>query len=202
MGSKLGIKMGTVWGVTLIVTGLISVVFSSVALAAEDTGESLSADAPTALENQPNPNGRFLSLLHAANIAEIESANFAKAKASGKAVRTFAKRLVNDHTKSDHHVTGLALREGFALADAHLINEQDKDQTARLQNLRMLSGINFDRAFVSAMQEAHQRVIERVTEMLPKLTDANCKNLAWSVLPELRKHSKMGADLAKTILAE
>lgn len=165
-------------------------------------GQTWASPIPSA-ELPTNPNGKFLSQLHAANLMAVELGKLARSRGTEPRVKSYAKRLVRDYTRSDHFVTGLALREGFALADTKIFYPAQSEAFAALAQLRLQpSGELFDRTFLKAARSLQEKMIKTASSSVDKLSHGPTRNLAWQILPEWRYRLDICKQLEKVVLAE
>jgi putative membrane protein len=109
-----------------------------------------------------------LTQLAAANKAEIQQAQAAAKKASMTTVRQFANQLVKDHKANSEKLQQVAKQAGVSLADASASSES---QSATMGELQGKSGTEFDRAFIAAQIDAHQRNLDKIRNQLLPSTD-------------------------------
>lgn len=125
-----------------------------------------------------------------ANIAEIEAGKLAQSKTRNEKVRSFAQKMIDDHTKAQGELQQLAQQKGVTLP-----TEPDKAHQAALKKLGELSGAAFDRSYMKQgglndHKQAHQ-LLERVEA---KAADPELKAMAAKMLPSIEEHMKMAQD--------
>ena len=106
--------------------------------------------------------------LAAANKAEIQQAQAAAKKASTTTVKQFANQLIKDHKANSETLQQVAKQAGVSLADASASSES---QSATMGELQGKSGMDFDRAFIAAQIDAHQRNLDKIRNQLLPSTD-------------------------------
>jgi putative membrane protein len=129
--------------------------------------------------------------LAAANLAEIETAKLAQSKASSDQVRSFAQKMIDDHTKAQDQVQQLAQAKGVQLPTA-----PDAKHQAAMKKLSALSGNAFDRQYMSKAglsdhREAH-RLVARISS---RAHDADVKALGTTLLPTIDQHLQMAQQM-------
>lgn len=123
--------------------------------------------------------------------AEIELGEMALEKSSNDDVKKFAKRMVTDHTASSAKLKTVAGKENISLPQS-----LDTEHKATKQKLSALRGEEFDREYMKAMSNGHDKAValfesaSQSTEVSPDL-----KQFASSTLPTLRDHQKMAHTL-------
>ena len=117
---------------------------------------------------------------------EVAAATLASTTASDAAVKSFANRLVQDHTAMNDKVLA-ASGQADAAAPA-----PDATATADLQGK---TGAEFDRAFIDKMVSDHQAAIALFENAAQNASTDQAKSLAQDGLPKLREHLQTAQDL-------
>lgn len=152
---------------------LVAALFAfAAALNAADTKSSLN---PT--------DEKFVKATGESGMAEVKIATLGTQKAERADVKEFATMLVNDHTKVNEELTGLAKAKGVELS---AIVSADAANT--FKDLEQESGAGFDKAFLSQMKDAHEKSISNFEDAEKNATDGEVKAWAGKTLPALRTH--------------
>src|SRR5689334_21475674 len=88
----------------------------------------------------------FVKKAAAGGMAEVKLGQLAEERGSNPAVKTFGRRMVQDHSKADNELKGAASKENMELP-----TEMDKSDQAAYDRLSKLSGDSFDRAYARDM---------------------------------------------------
>jgi putative membrane protein len=138
------------------------------------------------------PDAGFARTAAESGAAEIRVAQLAVQRAEAKAVRTFARRMIADHTKLANELTRIAKRKGITLpAD---LNGQDR---ATLADLTMRTDGAFDDAYIRSQINAHEIAVSVFQQEADHGTDADLKAFAAASLPTLKDHLQMAKDTGK-----
>ena len=136
----------------------------------------------------------FISHAAQGGQAEVELAQLAKEKASNPEVKAYAERLERDHSKANDELKSLASSKHVTLPGSM------KTYAANLkERLSKLSGAEFDRAYVAAMVEDHQKDVRAFEREATAGADADVKAFASKTLPTLKEHLQQAQQLAKTV---
>ena len=133
-----------------------------------------------------------LAKLHDVNQHEIMMGNLARDKAMSRDVKKYGERLVKDHEGADKKVSALAAKHNVVLADAEpksdeWTQEKAKDAQA-MADLQKLTGMDFDRQFLTDMIQGHDKVIAMVAEVKASQQNAELNKLLDDLLPSLKRH--------------
>ena len=108
-----------------------------------------------------------------ADMAEVKLGQLAEQKGTNPAVRDFAKRMVQDHSKNENDLTTTASRENVALPSG--IDKADQNTYDRLSKL---SGDSFDRAYARDMVKDHTKDVAEFQKEAKDGHDEAIKNYA------------------------
>lgn len=128
----------------------------------------------------------WLTGMHQANLADVDYGRLAQRLGATSAVRHAGSMLVTDHTELDRKVTGVARDLGVDLPSSA--------RPAQLDVARRLAGKTggrFDRDFVAALTEGHQKAIDDTEREVRHGSAPTAVGLARAALPGLREHLSM-----------
>lgn len=127
---------------------------------------------------------KFLEEAAQSGHAEVEGSRLALESASSPAVKEFAQKMVDDHTKAHDELIALAQRKGFTPPD-----EPSMVQRTEILGLRALSGETFDRMYAARIGEAaHENAVELFQRASAEAKDPDIRAYAEKHLPKLREH--------------
>jgi len=126
--------------------------------------------------------------------AEIELGNVAQHNASGDAVKQFAQRMVQDHGKVSQDLERLASSKNIALTQT--VNEEQRKNSARLSKL---SGAKFDREYMQAMVEDHQKAVDQFQREANNAQDPDLKSFVSNTLPTLQEHLRQAQEVSNSL---
>lgn len=141
-------------------------------------------------QDRNNPDAMFLSTAAQANLGEVDAGRLAEQKASDSDVRKFGQHMVEDHTAANGELVSLARRKGITVP-----SETDSEHKKIASKLANLSGAEFDRKYMEAMVNGHQKVVALFEANSKSARDADIRAFAEGQLPTLRKHLKMARDI-------
>jgi putative membrane protein len=126
-----------------------------------------------------------------ANMAEVAAGKMAVGKTQNADVKTFAQKMIDDHSKALNDVTTLAQSKGVTLP-----TDVDPPHKAMAAKLDKLSGDAFDKAYMAdAGVSDHTKVHAKLKDFEAKAKDADVKALAAKMLPTVEEHLKMAKDM-------
>lgn len=157
---------------------------------------SLLAAIPAAsAQTRANSNdAKFIDKMAVDGTAEVELGKLAEQKSSNPQVKTFAQRLVSDHTKANQQLMSIAQRDG-----ATPPKSADKEHSALQARLAKLNGQAFDRAFVQAQVEDHQKDIRYLQQQAQAVQDPNLKSFIRETLPVMQQHLQMAEQIENQV---
>lgn len=151
--------------------------------------------AQTGLPRTAKPTDQvFLLNTAKANLAEVELGKLALQNASSDQVKTFAKRMVDDHSKANEELRALAASKNVVLPSA--VDPQDM---AVHDKLMALKGEAFDREYITMMVAGHAKVAESLRVESESGKDADVKAWADRTLPTVEVHLKMARETDRVV---
>ncbi|HEU4565580.1 MAG TPA: DUF4142 domain-containing protein [Gemmatimonadaceae bacterium] len=140
----------------------------------------------------------IVAYLSAANQGEIDEGKLAEKKATNPAVKSFARRMVTDHTKMLHE--GDALAKKLNINPATATQGDVKDVASRSQDeLKDLggkkAGKDFDEDYIEKQIDDHQKVADKLNDLIGKTQNAQLKNLMQQALPKVQSHLNSAKDI-------
>jgi len=134
----------------------------------------------------------FVDEASAKGIAEIEAAKLAMSESESQDVKTFAQKMIDDHTKANQKLAELARQhDDLEMSDDATLMDQ-----AKAMILELREGENFDEAYANNQVVAHEQTIELFREYAKNGENAELKKYAESTLKTLEQHLNKAQELA------
>jgi len=127
-------------------------------------------------------------------MAEVELGKLAQDKGSSEQVKSFGKRMVDDHSKANDELQTLAKNKSITLP-----SDLDPKDKALKDRLSKLSGAAFDRAYMNAMLQDHRKDVNEFRMESKSGKDADVKAFAAKTLPTLEDHLKLAQEAEKAV---
>jgi putative membrane protein len=142
----------------------------------------LGADTPGHHGAKASSPTDFIKNAAGVGMAEVQLGTLAQERASSDDVKTFAKRMVDDHTKANTELEKIAQKKHVTLP-----KELDAKHKALYDRLSKLSGSEFDRAYMNEMLSGHREVVAEF-QRETKSSDADVRDFATRTLPTIEQH--------------
>ncbi|HMN84319.1 MAG TPA: DUF4142 domain-containing protein [Burkholderiaceae bacterium] len=126
------------------------------------------------------------------SLAEVEMGRIAQQQAASDDVKTFAGRMIDEHTRTGEQLAQLATTAG-----APMPTELDRGARDDVQKLSRLSGEQFDKAYLKRMVSEHKKTIAMFEKQARSGKDPNLKAFAEQTLPILRSHREMALQIVE-----
>ena len=127
-------------------------------------------------------------------MAEVKLGQLAQEKGSNDTVKSFGKRMVDDHSKAGDKLKEVAARESITLPT----DISAKDQVT-YDRLAKLNGAVFDRAYARDMVKDHETDVAAFQKEANAGRDDSLKSFASETLPTLQDHLKQAKEMMKTV---
>jgi putative membrane protein len=180
------------------VTVTLSAVGSWAVLAHQDTPASKSTTAASATSKSSTrsatPDVHFAKEAARGGMAEVKLGQLAQEKGSSDMVKTFGKRMVDDHSKAGDKLKEVASHESITLPS----DLSAKDQ-ATYDRLSKLNGAAFDRAYARDMVKDHETDVAAFQKEANAGKNDSLKSFASETLPTLQDHLKQAKEMMKTV---
>ena len=159
----------------------------SSARAASGSSAASGAVAPS------NPGGDALALTDAqiasitdrVHSAEIEQAELARQKSRDPRVQSFATMMIDHHWQAQRQQRALHVGE----AESPLGEELTRDARSTIDSLKAKQGPEFDRAYLQAQVEGHQKVLHTIQrELRPNARDPGLGDYLEELEPQVALH--------------
>ena len=145
-----------------------------------------SAPPQTTVRSEKNGDAEFVKRVAEGGQKEIEAGKLALRQAASADVRTFADRMVKDHTTSNAELLSLADTPPPAAPDP---------TRSPLAALAAQTGPAFDRAYLGQSVTDHEVMVALFEQEASSGKDARLKLWAEQKLPALREHLEMARGL-------
>jgi putative membrane protein len=148
--------------------------------------------AAFAADSLSHSDSSFLKSAEEDGLYEIQAGKIALNKATDPQVKTFAQKLIDDHTKANQDIEQLAATKGVKLPTSPSLTEK-----AKLEALEHWSQSGFDHHFADGVGvSAHESDVKEFTKQSMDAKDPDVKALAAKQLPTLQEHLSMARQLA------
>lgn len=139
----------------------------------------------------------IVAKLDASDKGEVELARLMETKATSDSVKSYARTLVADHTKSEQQV--MTLERQLKLAEKPLKSDTTRQAAIHLLTKfrSMPKGAATDSAFVQHEIEDHQHDIADAKAMQTQAKDAQLQQLIQQTIPVLQKHLDLAQRLSQ-----
>ena len=134
----------------------------------------------------------FMTKAAQGGMMEIHLAQMAQQKAASENVKSYARKLEEDHSKASEQLKKIAQERSVQLPSD--MGEHQK-HVAKFQNL---SGEEFDRAFMKMQVQHHKKDIGEFRKYQTRSMDTDLKEFAAAQMPVLQQHFEQAQQVANT----
>ena len=148
------------------------------------------AAAPPKVE--PLSDEQIAAVTDAANTAEIEQAKLAESKSKDAGVKRFAAMMIEHHGAAKQKQAKLKIKPAESAVSTGL----QADAASTLDALKTDKGKDFDKAYIAAQVDAHQKVLDTINDkLLPNVKNADLKAYLDEIKPRVEQHLKEAKQL-------
>ena len=142
-----------------------------------------------------------LAMLDIINLSEIDSADLAKEKASSEEVRTFASRLLNDHTAMLQETRQLAQQINVDPQMPVLASMVGKWHQETMEELRSMSGADFDHTYLKYQITMHEQAIDLVQHTASSVHNRHLHSYLKGARQDLLTHVSTASAIDRHVVA-
>jgi putative membrane protein len=124
---------------------------------------------------------------------EIQLAQLAAQRATNAEVRSFAQKLVDDHTKVNSELMTIASQKNVKV-------DKDDDKDRAYKRLSKKTGSEFDQEFVEHMIDEHEKDIKQFEKAASDAKDADVRAFASKHVADLRSHLQQAQGLRQSLM--
>jgi putative membrane protein len=176
------------------VTLTLSAIGSWAVLAHQDSPTTANTRTTAAKSRPPMGDAHFAKEAAQGGMAEVKLGQLAQEKGANDSVKSFGKRMVDDHSKAGDKLKEVTSRENITLPT----DISAKDQ-ATYDRLSKLNGAAFDRAYARDMVKDHQTDVAAFQKEANTGRDDSLKGFASETLPTLQHHLKQAEEMMKSV---
>jgi putative membrane protein len=137
---------------------------------------------------------RFVTKAADSGTTEINLAKLAAERATNSEVKSFAQKLVDDHTKVGEELKTLAGQKNVKLDDDDLGSDRAH------KRLSKKSGAEFDQEFVEHMVDMHEADVKMFEKAAEDAKDPELKSFAAKHVDHLRQHLQQAQSLRSSLM--
>ena len=135
---------------------------------------------------------QIAAVTDAANTAEIEQAKLAESKSKDADVKRFAAMMIAHHGAAKQKQAKLKIKPAESAVSTGL----QADAASTLDALKTDKGKDFDKAYIAAQVDAHQKVLDTINDkLLPNVKNADLKAYLDEIKPRVEQHLKEAKQL-------
>src|SRR5215813_12254802 len=142
-----------------------------------------------------------LAMLDIINLSEIDSADLAKEKASSEEVRTFASRMLNEHTAMLQETRQLAQQINVDPQTPALASIVGRRHQETMEELRRLSGTDFDQAYMKYQIQMHEQAIDLIQTKADIVHDSHLYHHLKGDRQDLLTHVSLASRIERHVVA-
>lgn len=163
----------------------------------ESSGTSTKESTGASAGNISDRDEKMMKQMAESHLSEISLGKLAQEKAQSDEVKSFARKMVEDHTKALDSLKQVAESKGVSLP-----TEPGKQQMAMQKKLEGQSGQKFDRQYMQqAGDRAHKDTHKLLQRAASRAEDTDLKNYASTALGTVESHMQMAKETSQNLKA-
>jgi putative membrane protein len=150
-----------------------------------------------AAESVPAGDQTFAKAAAQGGMAEVKIGQLAASKGQDPKVKNFGERMADDHAKAEDELAAIMNKKGISVP-----SELNAKDNALMTKLAHLSGIDFDKTYMTAMVKDHETDVAEFQKEAENGKDADIKGFASKTISTLQEHLRMAKETASTVGAK
>lgn len=148
--------------------------------------------APAFAQQMDNADISAMKQIAQSNLNEVAAGKTGVSKAQSPDVKSFAQKMIDEHTKMFEEISALAKRK-----DVSIPKDANMKDMAQMKLIERKSGADFDREFMEHMVKEHETALKDVEAIAAKAKDADFKEALQKAAPKIQEHLAHAQRLAK-----
>lgn len=144
----------------------------------------------SAMANGPNS---FAAQAAQGGMLEVKLADLALQKSNNSQVKSFARKMKQDHTNANEKL------KGIVGSNMQLPTNLSAEQQQQVDTLQSKSGSAFDKAYADTMVQDHQKDVSEFENASHNAPTEQLRNFASQTLPTLKEHLKLAQQLQSKV---
>ncbi len=149
----------------------------------------------SAVMNDP----QVAEVIDAANNGEMAQARQALSKAKNPRVKQFAQHMMTDHGQAESKLRSIDIKNHITPQDSATSDKLKQGGDQVMANLRSASGSDFDKAYIDAQVDQHQKVVDLLDHYIPQAQNPDLTAFLKSVRTKVAGHLKMAQDIQASL---
>jgi putative membrane protein len=126
-----------------------------------------------------------------AGFAEVAMGQLAIQQARDTSVTSFARRMVQDHTKANRELKDLATKKNWTIPASFDTTKHE----SMMRELQEATNSDFDRKYMELMVDDHNKVVSMFQQYSKSGKDKELKSWVSKTLPTLQQHQKLAKQI-------
>jgi putative membrane protein len=128
---------------------------------------------------------QIAAITEAVNRSEVEQGKLAKSRSKNAEVRRFATMMIQHHGAAEKKQAALKLET----AESPLSQELGQEASSTIESLKSKQGADFDRAYLAAQIEGHQKVLDALDhDLRPQAQNPALQDYLAQLEPTVAQH--------------
>lgn len=127
------------------------------------------------------------------NMFEVRAGGLAQKQAVNPAVKQFGQQMITDHTRLNNELSAVVS------PGKPFLPGMSKEQEDEFNQLKKLSGVEFDRSYMTAMIQGHQNAVSSFQTAAQTAHSDQVRQLAATALPTLQQHLTLAQQVGSQV---
>jgi putative membrane protein len=139
---------------------------------------------------------QFLDFASQVNLGEIRGGILAEQKAQAPAVKAYGRLMMLDHSELESQLDAIA-----AGSNVSLPNQPSAAAEAQMNELKSMSGPQFDTAYMKDMVNGHEKAVGKFRSEQLSADNTSVRTIASTALPILEQHLALAKAVRESLIS-
>lgn len=130
----------------------------------------------------------IVEIIKVANLSELDLARLAKNKSENHLVETFANKVINEQSADLSKLHHFVKRKTLDFTESKMSKELEMRGMARFDQLEVLKGKSFDKAYIDTMVAMYINMQDQVEFLIPTTEDVDLESLLIETKADITKY--------------
>jgi len=142
---------------------------------------------------------QIAEVVDAANNGEMAQAREALSKAKSARVKQFAEHMITDHGQAERKLRTIDAKNHITPQDSAMSDKIKQNGDQVMLTLKASNGSDFDKAYIDAQVDQHQKVLDQIDRDIPQAQSADLIAYLKGVRTKVAGHLKMAQDIQASL---
>lgn len=156
--------------------------------------------ASSAQAQETMTDAKIVEVMKVANEGEVDLAKMAKSRAEHKDVKDFAKKMIDEHKKSEKEAKDVAKKAKVKAEESTASKDLKNVAKTKEKDLKNFKGKEFDKAYIDQQISMHQQLLDDLNQkLIPAAQSPELKTYLEATKAHVQEHLSRAQEIQTTL---